>query len=98
MDIAKITVWVPHQKALSEILSAAKVDLNCGSPKRDSDGNFIVTLFATKAEAAKVAALGYRHEMDENYGDVLEQRQQQVSKTDRFQGGRVKPKGLGIKR
>lgn len=98
MDIAKITVWVPHQKALSEILSKAKVELNCGSPRRDSDGNFVVTLFAPKAEADKVAALGYRHEVDENYGDVLEQRQQQVSKTDRFQGGNVKPQGLGIKR
>jgi len=29
---------------------------------------------------------------------VLEARQKEVSKTDRFQGGKIKPEGLGIKR
>jgi hypothetical protein len=96
--IAKITVWVPDQKALNEILSAAKVTTECGSPKRDSDGNFVVTLYATLAEAQKITALSYRHEVDENFGEVLKQRQQEVSKTDRFQGGKVKPEGLGVKR
>jgi hypothetical protein len=96
--IAKITVWVPDQKSLNEILAAAKVVTECGSPKQDSDGNFVVTLYATLAEAQKIAALNYRHEIDENYGDVLQQRQQEVSRTDRFQGGKVKPEGLGVKR
>jgi len=98
MDVVKITLWVPDQKSLSEILSEAKVELDCGSPKRDTDGNFVITLFATKSEAQKVAILGYKHELDEKYGDVLEQRQQEVSKVDRFQGGKIKPEGLGVKR
>jgi len=29
---------------------------------------------------------------------VLEQRQKEVSKTDRFEGGKIKPEGLGIKK
>jgi hypothetical protein len=98
MDMVKITLWVPDQKSLSEILSAAKVSLDCGSPKRDGDGNFIITLYATKAEARKITALGYKHELDEKYGEILKQRQQEVSKADRFQGGKVKPDGLGVKR
>jgi hypothetical protein len=96
--IAKIMVWIPNQKALTEVLSAAKVVTECGSPQQDGDGNFIVTLYGTPAEAQKIAALSYRHEVDVNFGELLKKAQQQVSKTDRFQGGKVKPEGLGVKR
>jgi hypothetical protein len=98
MDVVKIQVWIPNQHALSEVLSAAKTSLECGSPKRDASGNFIVTLYGTKAEDRKIAKLKYKTEMDENFGKVLAQRQKEVSKTDRFKGGTVKPEGLGVKR
>jgi hypothetical protein len=98
MDIVKIKLWVPDQTALNEILSTAKVSLDCGSPRRDESGQFVITLYASKAEAKKITALQYRHEVDENYGEVLKKRQQEVSKTDRFQGGKVKPEGLGVKK
>lgn len=98
MDVVKIKLWVPDQRALNDILSKASVSLDCGSPRRDESGNFVITLYATKAEAKKVTALKYRHEVDENYGDVLEQRQKEVSKGDRFKGGKVKPEGLGVKK
>ncbi len=98
-DVVKITVWIPGQAALKEVLAAAdKIELDCGAPKQDSDGNFKVTLYAPAAEAKKITKLHYRHEVDENYGAVLKERQQEVSKTDRFDGGKIKPQGLGIKR
>ncbi len=50
------------------------------------------------AEAHKLAALGFRYDVDKKFGDVLKQRQKEVSKKDRFKGGKVKPEGLGIKR
>jgi len=98
MDITKVTVWVPDLAALNQVLSAAKVDHDCGSPKRDADGNFVIHLYATPAEAQKIIALNFRHEVDPNYGQTLEQRQTEVSTTDRFQGGTVAPTGLGVKR
>ena len=97
-QVTKITVHIPDQKALNEILSAARLHTECGSPKRDSDGAFIVTLYGTPDEANKIAALGYRHELDHSFGEALVQAQAQVSKTDRFQGGKIKPEGLGVKR
>jgi hypothetical protein len=96
--IVKITIWLPGQQALNDVLSKAKVHLDCGAPKRDTDGNFVLTLYATPAEAKKITALPYKHQVDENYGDVLVARQKEVSKIDRFQGGKVKPTGLGVKR
>ena len=97
-QVTKITVWIADLKALNEILAAAQVHTECGSPRRDADGSFIVTLYGTAAEAQKIAALGYKHELDDSFGDALEQAHEQVSKTDRYQGGKVKPEGLGVKR
>jgi hypothetical protein len=98
MDVVKITLWVPDQAALKKILSAANVEHDCGSPKQDDEGNYIINLYASPAEAQKITALGYRHEIDPNYGAILEERQKEVSRTDRFKGGTVTPVGLGTKR
>jgi hypothetical protein len=95
--MAKVNVWVPNLEALNKVLSAARAHLECGGPKRDGD-QFVVTVYATPAEAKKIAALKYRCEVDESFGETLKQRQKEVSKTDRFQGGKIKAEGLGIKR
>jgi hypothetical protein len=97
-DIVKITLWLPDQQALNEVLSQAKVSLDCGAPRRESDGSYRVILYASPVEAKKIKTLGYRQEADPNYGKVLAERQKEVSKTDRFKGGAVKPTGLGEKR
>ena len=95
--MAKVSVWIPNLEALNKVLSAAKVHLECGGPTRDGD-QFVVTVYTTAAEAKKIAALKYRVEVDESLEDTLKERQKEVSKTDRFQGGKIKPEGLGIKR
>lgn len=97
-DVVKIKIWLPDQKALHQVLSAAKVQVECGSPKQDDNNFFIVTLYATKLEADKIKTLPFRNEMDEHFGDVLEDRQKEVSKTDRFKGGKIKPQGLGTQK
>jgi hypothetical protein len=97
-DVVKITLWVPDLKSLNDVLSSATVQIDCGAPKQEADGTFKITLYASPAEAKKITKLNFRHEVDEKYGEVLAERQQQVSKTDRFQGGKIKPEGLGNKR
>jgi hypothetical protein len=97
-QIVKIRIWVPDQNALKHILASAHVEHECGSPRRDSDNSFVVTLYATPAEAQKITSLGYRHETDDKFGEYLAERQAEVSKVDRFQGGKIKPEGLGVKR
>jgi hypothetical protein len=92
-----IKVWVPDSRSLQSILGAARVSLECGAPKRDGD-DYVVVLYGTAAEANKVAALGFKHEIDTTFGNVLAERVNEVSKTDRFRGGAVKFEGLGVKR
>jgi hypothetical protein len=96
--VVKVTLWVPGQDALNQVLGAAQVSIECGAPRRESDGTFAVTLYASPVEAKKLAALPFRQEADDTFGDVLAARQKEVSKTDRFKGGKVKPTGLGVKR
>jgi len=98
MDVVQVKLWVPDQKTLKDVLSLGHFTLDCGSPKRDPTGNFIITLYGPKAETDKLKQLNLRQEVDEKYGDVLEARQKEVSQTDRFQGGKIKPEGLGIKK
>ncbi|MDT5367026.1 MAG: hypothetical protein QOC62_1457 [Mycobacterium sp.] len=97
-NIVKLTVWIPGIEELNQILSTATVSLECGAPRRDIDGNFVFTLYAAPDEAQKITALPYRHEVDDTFGAVLAERQKEVSKGDRFKGGKVKPTGLGEKR
>lgn len=96
-NIVKVTVWVPDQKALSEVLQHAKLQVGCGAPKRDFDGTFKIDFYGSDAEATKLKGLGFKIEVDDKYGAVLETRREEVSKIDRFQGGKIKPDGLGIK-
>ena len=97
-DTVKITLWLPDQQSLNELLSKATVSLDCGAPRRESDGTYRVVLYAAPAEARKIKALNYRQEADADFGRVLLERRKEVSKVDRFKGGQVKPTGLGDKR
>lgn len=97
-DLVSIKLWLPDREALKKVLSSAQLGLDCGSPKQDENGNFIITVYATPAEADKVIQLNYKSEIDPNYGAELQQRRDEVSKIDRFQGGTIVPKGIGTKR
>jgi len=96
-DGVKITLWVPDQQALKTITASAKVSLDCGSPETRWERELVITLYATAAEAAKVTAPPFSSEVDDNFAAYLAERPQEVSRGDRFQGGKVKPEGLGTK-
>jgi hypothetical protein len=97
-DIVKIKLWLPDQKALHNVLSKVTLELDCGSPQNDGQGNFIVNAYATPQEAKKISGLGYKFELDEAFGKTLKLRQKEVAKGDRFQGGKIAPEGLGVKK
>jgi hypothetical protein len=97
-EIVKITLWLPDQKALNKILASANIHLNCAAPRRENDGTYRIELYASPAESKKLIAMGYRSDVDNSYGKILEARLKEVSKTDRFKGGKTKPTGLGERR
>lgn len=97
-EIVKITLWLPDQQALNEVLDSVHLHLNCAAPRRENDGTYRIELYASPAESKKLIAMGYRNKVDDSYGKTLEARLQEVSKIDRFKGGKIKPAGLGERR
>lgn len=54
--------------------------------------------FLNKQEIAELEKGGYELEVGENVSEQGLKRQTEVAKGDRFDGGRVPPEGLGVKR
>ena len=97
MDVVKVSLRIPDQKELAAVLALTPgVSLNCGAPRTDEQGNFVVDLYVTAAEAKTLAKTPYVASVDEKYGDELKKRQAEVGKGDRFKGGTVAPTGLGV--
>jgi len=96
--IVKIDVWIPNRESLQKIATTANLSIECGSPRSGENGLSIVTFYGVLAEAKKIMKLGFKYEIDEKFGEMLLQRQKEVSKVDRFKGGKKKPVGLGTKK
>ncbi|MDO9323479.1 MAG: hypothetical protein Q7T80_00810 [Methanoregula sp.] len=96
-EIVKITLWLPDQQALNQVLAMGKAGMGGRAPRREGDGTYQVDLYALPGEAKKILTLPYRHSVDETYGKVLAERRKEVSRIDRFKGGKVKPTGIGRK-
>ena len=96
--LVKIDVWFPDAESLQKIVESTKMKFEEAKPHTDENGNPISTFYGSLPDAREMAKYGYRYEIDETFGEELLKRQQEVSKIDRFQGGKIKPKGLGIKK
>jgi hypothetical protein len=64
-------------------------------PKPDGSGSLLA--FADDEMIRRLEAAGYDVEVGENVSEVGRQRQEEVGTGDRFEGGRVVPRGLGTK-
>ena len=53
--------------------------------------------FAPEDQIREIQAAGYSVEVGENVSATARERQAEVGKGDRFEGGRVPPRGLGRK-
>lgn len=57
---------------------------------------FRLTFFLNKKEIKELRESGYDLDVGENVSELGLKRQTEVAKGDRFDGGRVAPKGLGV--
>ncbi len=55
-----------------------------------------LTFYLNKKEIKKLRKRGYKLEVGENVSELGIRRQSEVGKGDRFDGGRIAPKGLGV--
>jgi len=84
---------------LDRLLRSVPLDVGCSHPHfgRHDDGSFILFAYATMEQAGQLRHLGHRIEVGENMSERARRRQSEIGKGDRFQGGKIAPRGLGRK-
>jgi hypothetical protein len=91
----KVTV---RPETLTELIS--KFDLDVGDRPHvepQPDGRGLLYAFAPEDQIRDIEAAGYSVERGENVSATGRERMAEVATGDRFEGGRVPPRGLGQK-
>lgn len=86
-------------EALARVRREVDLDVGCRGPhfEANPDGTGTMLVYATEERIRALQAAGYRLERGENVSELGRQRQKEVGAGDRFEGGRVVPRGLGEK-
>jgi hypothetical protein len=87
------------RETIAKVLREFELDVGCRHPHVEPNPDRSATLlaFATDERFREIQAAGYRIEKGENVSALGRQRQADVGKGDRFEGGRRAPSGLGVK-
>ena len=86
-------------ESFAELLKRFDLDVGCRPHVHpNDDGTGTLTAFATQERIGEIQAAGYLVETGENVSELGRRRQEsEIGKGDRFEGGRVVPRGLGKK-
>jgi len=96
--ILRVRLVAPSE-ALLALLKSEGPDLGCGAPRVSPDGTAAVDAYLTEAQRKRLEKEHPRVKQTV-LGDataVGQERQAEVGKGDRFQGGKVRPTGAGKK-
>ncbi|MDX6528516.1 MAG: hypothetical protein QOH41_806 [Blastocatellia bacterium] len=86
------------REVLAKIIREFALDVGCRPhAELKPDGSAALLAYATKERIDDMKAAGYGVERGENVSAIGRERQAEVGKGDRFEGGRVAPRGLGEK-
>lgn len=87
------------RETLAKLMQTFELDVGCRHPHVEPNPDRTATLlvFATKERIRELQDAGYKVETGENVSEIGRQRQKEVGEGDRFEGGRVAPRGLGEK-
>jgi hypothetical protein len=87
------------REALAKLMQTFELDVGCRHPHVEPNPDRTATLvvYVTDERIREIQAAGYKVERGENVSALGRERQKEVGKGDRFEGGRVAPRGLGEK-
>jgi hypothetical protein len=87
------------REALAKLLQTFELDVGCRHPELEpaAGRNAVLLVYASRERIGEIQAAGYSVEIGENVSAQARERQAEVGKGDRFEGGRVPPRGLGRK-
>jgi len=87
------------RETLARLMQTVQLDVGCrhAEVEANSDRTATILFYATKDRIRELEAANYKVETLENVSELGRQRQKEVGQGDRFEGGRVAPRGLGQK-
>jgi hypothetical protein len=89
---------VVTRESYPELMRAFAPDLGCRPHlEMNPDGTATLLVYVSEDRIRELRSAGYTVEPGENASAVGRERQREVAKGDRFEGGRVTPRGLGEK-
>jgi hypothetical protein len=94
-DIFRVVLRVPDREALGQLLQNGAFDF--GSIQSQPTGEVIVDIFLNRSQIEQLEKAGHKLEVFENVIAIGKERQKEVGAGDRFEGGKIAPKGLGKK-
>ena len=95
-DVFLTVLYAPDRESLASLLRKEILDVG-PMHKRPDSKEIEVHIYANEVQIKKLKGYGWKLEVRENLSEVGRKRQQEVGKGDRFEGGKVPPKGLGKK-
>jgi hypothetical protein len=96
-DLFEVRITVRREE-FEELMQNFPLDLGCRPHvELNVDGTGTVQAFASAERIRDLETAGYKVEQGENVSAVGRERQKEIGTGDRYQGGRVIPRGLGRK-
>jgi hypothetical protein len=95
-DKYSVQLLIRDKKMLAELVELYVLDL---VEAIETDKQMVqAVVYATKKQIAALKHEKVNFKVGENQSEIGRSRQKEVSKEDRFQGGKILPQGLGIKK
>jgi hypothetical protein len=95
-DKFSVQLHIRDKKILAELVERYVLDL---VEVNETDKlNFQAVVYATKKQITALEQEKVEMKVGENQSEIGRSRQKEVSNEDRFKGGKIPPKGLGIKK
>jgi hypothetical protein len=95
----RVILRSPSADALRDLLRSGPLDLNCGGPRKEPDGSFVLEAFVTRPMVqALQKRSGITVTVDEAFTRTSAARQKEVGTGNRYRDGREIPRGPGRKK
>ena len=95
--IMRITLKTPNRETLARLVKEFRLDIGGGGPRRLPDGTLSVEAYTPEEVLVELEKAGAVFEIIEDATKVGKERQKEVGRGDRFEGGKKVPHGLGKK-
>jgi len=99
-DIFQVTLHAPDRDSLAKLVRQRGLDLDHSHPHRRGEKAsraIEINAYLTETQIRELKQEGWKLKVGPNFSAIGRERQKEVGKGDRFEGGKIRPKGLGKK-